>query len=427
MSGPSTSSERSTMNVNGHLTEQHHQDTRNEYDPAVSAAAAAAVAVSASGYSGLNSDETNHFHNQPYHAANASAAAAAAELQHRQELQRRQQQLQQQELHHQQQQLQQFQQQQQQQHHQQQQQQQQQQQRLQQHQQQLHHLQQQQQQRIPELTQAHLGEDYEGAVLQSRYIDNEIIKTFSSKQDLVKFVKYTLSDEEHCKIVINSSKPKAVYFQCERSGSFRTTVKDSAKRQRVAYTKRNKCGYRLVANLYPPEKDKKKIKKDNNLDDKLTDFSSNTTNNNSNSTGGHDEMWILRMINPAHNHGPDVVNGKKKRSKSSRTLVEKPINKGGNPYASPDVLSHLHPHNGLTTHQHIQSHLHDHHTPSVQDPAVIAAIEATPTAAAAAVAALHSQNANVDPNIDPNVDPNVQAHDHSHGLRGSVPLQNLRR
>ncbi|KAK6464608.1 transcription factor RBF1 (RPG-box-binding factor) [Scheffersomyces coipomensis] len=431
MSGPSTSSERSTMNVNGHLNDQqqqqqqqqqlHHSDGgapgaggRHDYETAT-ATAAAAVSASAGYATGLTADEANQFHaSHQYHTA--SAAAAAAEIQHRQELQRRQQQIQQQEL--QQQQIQQYQQQQQQQqqHQQQLQQQQQQQQQLQQ-----QHLQQQQQQQQLHLHDTQLNEEYEGAILQSRYIENEIIKTFSSKQDLVKFVKYTLSDEERCKIVINSSKPKAVYFQCERSGSFRTTVKDSTKRQRIAYTKRNKCGYRLVANLYPPEKDKKKVKKDNNLDDKLNDYSS--TN--------QDEMWILRMINPAHNHAPDPPTGsKKKDNKNARTLVEKPLNKGGNPYVSNDVLTHLHPHNGLGHHSaHLQGHLHDHHTPSVQDPAVIAAIEATPSnaAAVAAAAALHSQNPNVDPNIDPNVDPSVQAHDHAHGIRGSAPLQNLRR
>ncbi|KAG2733554.1 hypothetical protein G9P44_003079 [Scheffersomyces stipitis] len=451
MSGPSTSSERSTVNSGGqHLQQDHTGATsvRTEYD----VTATAAAAVSASGYGVSLDDAASQFHQHQHNNYAAGAAAAAAEIQHRHELQRRQQQLQQQELHQQQQEL--HQQQLQQQHYQQLQQQQQQHH----HQQQQHHHQLQQQQhhhqlqhhqqvaqvgaghaqvvgvggvQPPNQHQLHqhssLGpsgaDDYDQGILTSKYIENEIIKTFSSKQDLVKYVKYQLSNEEQCKIVINSSKPKAVYFQCERSGSFRTTVKDATKRQRVAYTKRNKCGYRLVANLYPPEKDKKKmIKKeglDRNLDDKLADYP------NSLGHGGlqeASEMWILRMINPVHNHAPEPSNGKKKRSKSSRTLVEKPLNKG-NGY--PQEVMQLQHHNGLQ-HHHIPQHLHDHqHPASVQDTAVIAAIEATP--AAAAVTALHAQNPPVDPNIDPNVDPSVQAHDHSHGIRGNVQLHNLRR
>ncbi|CAH6723880.1 transcription factor Rbf1p [[Candida] jaroonii] len=158
--------------------------------------------------------------------------------------------------------------------------------------------------------------DTDDEVLRSRFYENEIIKTFPSKAELVKYIKTTLNDEEQCRIVINSSKPKAIYFQCERSGSFRTTVKDSSKRQRVAYTKRNKCGYRLVANLYPPDKEKRRVPK-NDMDDKL-EFNEG-------------EMWILRMIHPNHNHTPDPPTAKKKgRPKSARILVEKPLPKPSN-------------------------------------------------------------------------------------------------
>lgn len=395
MLGPSTSSERSTVNAGGH----YDPNVRNDYEVEAAAAAAASAAVNAGGFN----DEANQFHQQ-HQGYSAAAAAAAAELQHRAERQRIQQQLQQQELHHQQQ----LQYQQQQHHHQQQQ------------QQQLQYQQQQQHHQLHQ--QPQLPEDYEG-ILQSRYIENEIIKTFTNKPDLIKFVKFQLSNDERCKIVINSSKPKAVYFQCERSGSFRTTVKDATKRQRVAYTKRNKCGYRLVANLYPPEKDKKKIKKqspdpnglDRNLDDKLGQFTNSLDENESLSN----EMWILRMINPMHNHPPEPLNGKKKRGKTSRTLVEKPLHRNlpvnNNAYPN-ESLNQIAQHAHHLVHQHIPPHLHheEPHHHSVQDAAVIAAIEATPAAAAAA--ALQNQQA-VDPNIDPNVDPSVQAHDHSHGMR----------
>lgn len=273
------------------------------------------------------------------------------------------------------------------------------------------------------------GDFESGQYLTSKYMENEIIKTFPSKSELVKFVKSTLNEEEHCKIVINSSKPKAVYFQCERSGSFRTTVKDSTKRQRVAYTKRNKCGYRLVANLYPPEKDKKRTKKledgslDKDIDDKLNDFQHDDTLSNSN------EIWILRMIHPQHNHPPEPTSSsKKKRSKFTRTLVEKPLNRSNSnasnaPNAYSDMLTHPHAHQMVHPHQHPVHVAHPHHqlthTPSVQDPAVIAAMEATPNSdatevAVAAAAAMHHQHPPVDPNIDPNVDPSVQEHDHAH-------------
>jgi hypothetical protein len=275
----------------------------------------------------------------------------------------------------------------------------------------------------------------EGELLRSKFVENEIVKTFSSKPALVGFVKNVLCIEEQCKIVINSLKPKAIYFQCERSGLFRTTVKDLAKRQRVAYTKRNKCGYRLVANLYPPEKDKKrqppvaskkleddddKVGFERNMDDKLSEYD----------TG---EMWILRMINPVHNHAPEPnANGlkeRKRRLRFSRRLVEKPIinNSSYNPdlhHSIKPELSHLHQqqqHQQQLAHHHQQQQqlAHHHHqlqhdpTPLVQDPAVIAAIELAPATAAAAISHLQHHTP-VDPNIDPNVDPSVQEHDHSH-------------
>lgn len=231
-------------------------------------------------------------------------------------------------------------------------------------------------------------------VLQSRFIENEIIKTFPSKGELVKYVKNVLNDSEQCKIVINSSKPKAVYFQCERSGLFRTTVKDASKRQRVAYTKRNKCAYRLVANLYPQEKDKKRVKKDDgSIDDKLSDYSTITSAD----TG---EMWVLRMINPTHNHPPEPSSSKKKRLKFTRTLVQKPLHRDPAAYGHDMVL--------LPVHGHLQhSQLHDGHTPSVNDAAVIAAMAATPDVS------LHHQ---ANPPVDPNIDPNVEEQDHAHGL-----------
>lgn len=419
---PSTSNERSTVNTSGHLPP--HMDTSNpnlgrqgDYHTAT---ATAAAAMNASYVGGPHPDDANQFHPHQHSynqaSAAAAAAAAAAQLQHQQQqLQQQhlqQQHLQQQHLHQlQQSQLQQSQMQQSQLHH--------------------HHH----QQHVQQLGQGP-PPDFGAGILHSKYMENEIIKTFSSKQDLVKYVKSVLNDEEQCKIVINSSKPKAVYFQCERSGLFRTTVKDATKRQRVAYTKRSKCGYRLVANLYPPEKDKKKFKKgnspddnglDRNLDEKLNEFQQHSN------SMGHDspmlvsnEMWILRMINPAHNHPPEPPTGKKKRLKYSRTLVEKPLNRssGGNDFSPNDMVSQIphHSHHQLAQaahhvqvphlHQH-QHHDDSHHTPSVQDVAVIAAIEATPATAAAV--ALHSQNPPVDPNIDPNVDPSVQDHDHSHG------------
>ncbi|CUM65730.1 uncharacterized protein PRCAT00003378001 [Priceomyces carsonii] len=398
MLGPSTSSERSTVNADGQL--QGHPDGNGllvgrqaDYQ---NATATAAAAVSASGYGAGHPDDPSHFHHQHgYHSASASAAAAAAAAA---QLQHQQQQLQQQHQLHQQ--FQQFPQQQ-----------------VSQHQHQLppHHA-------PHQFTHAPSSADYEPTgILHSKYMENEVIKTFPSKQDLVKYVKNVLNDEEQCKIVINSSKPKAVYFQCERSGLFRTTVKDSTKRQRVAYTKRNKCGYRLIANLYPSEKDKKRVKgsvsPDGNLDEKLNEFQSHSGSLDQ-STG---ERWVLRMINPAHNHPPEPSGGKKKRLKFSRTLVEKPLNRTNNTnnaFNTNVMVNPLPPHvpHSLVQQAHQQgSHLHNddpnHHTPSVQDAAVIAAIEATPAAAVA----LHNQNAHVDPNIDPNVDPSVQEHDHSHG------------
>lgn len=277
-------------------------------------------------------------------------------------------------------------------------------------QQQLHHQQQ--------LQQAELDL---GGVLQLRFADNEIIKTFALKPELVKYVKNVLNDEEQCKIVINSLKPKAVYFQCERLGSFRTTVKDLAKRQRVAYTKRSKCGYRLVANLYPPEKEKKRTKKgDDNVDYKLSRDRDHMQDLDPEGAAG---MWILRMIHPTHNHPPEPTMGgslvsgnglKKKRTKYTRTLVEKPLSRGGGgldaAYGQNEMLDAHHQQQlQQLQHQHQlqQQHHHHHqhlHGPSVQDVAVIAAIEATP-----------SQGPQVDPNIDPNVDPSVQDHDHAHG------------
>lgn len=174
-----------------------------------------------------------------------------------------------------------------------------------------------------------------GEDLRSKYVENEMIKTFSSKADLVKYVKLVLGPEDHCRIVINSSKPKAVYFQCERSGSFRTTVKNPQKRQRIAYTKRNKCTYRLVANVYTSEKGggnggSKKVKTEDTFDEN-GNIVKQEGSNSSSGGGGEDSgeaenLWILRMINPQHNHPPDPPN-KKKRQKEARTLVEKPVNK----------------------------------------------------------------------------------------------------
>lgn len=378
-----TSSERTTVSSNNHYDHSHDGNNRPEYDAELTAATA--VAAVSAGYN--HNDDPSQFHqHQNYSVA---AVTAAAELQHRAERQRLQQQLHQQELHHQQLLQQQHQHEQQQ------------------HQQQHHHLLQ-QRHSLQQPHESQFNDDYEGD-LTSRYLENEIIKTFSSKQDLIKFVKFPLSQEERCKIVINSSKPKAVYFQCERSGSFRTTVKDHSKRQRVAYTKRSKCGYRLVANLYPPEKDKKKIKKspeslDRNLDDKLSGFGSSIDDQINNLSN---EMWILRMICPNHNHPAENQNGKKKRGKTSRTLVEKPLHRGlSNGYSQQENLNHIaqqaQQHQHVLNHHHMNPHLHDDvHHHSVQDAAVIAAIEATPAI-------------KIDPNIDPNVDPSVQAHDHSH-------------
>ncbi|CAN3354624.1 transcription factor Rbf1p [Diutina catenulata] len=356
-----------------------------------SATATAAAAVSY----GAPPDDANQFHHQGGYTA--AAAAAATELQHRAERQRYQQQLQQQEL---QSQLQ-FQQHHQQQHHQQSMMHHQLQQHPQMHQQQPHHHQ------MPHSMVHHSqvgADEFDGGILQSRYIENEIIKTFTNKPDLIDYVKRTLSVDERCKIVINSSKPKAVYFQCERSGTFRTTVKDPSKRQRVAYTKRSKCGYRLVANLYPPEKDKKKIKKDSpdpmdrNLDQKLADGYLGDQ------LGGS-EMWILRMINPLHNHAPEPITGKKKRSKN-RTLVQKPMHRTSqaptNGYM-PEALHNIAQNSAM----HHQMHLHHDDGQQVPEAMIAAAMEATGPA----------HLGPVDPNIDPNVDPSVQAHDHAHGMR----------
>ncbi|KAG7196102.1 Transcription factor rbf1 (RPG-box-binding factor) (Repressor-activator protein 1) [Scheffersomyces spartinae] len=269
------------------------------------------------------------------------------------------------------------------------------------------------------------------SILQSRYTENEMIKTFRSKAEMVRYVKTDLYEEEQCKIVINSSKPKAVYFQCERSGLFRTTVKDASKRQRVAYTKRNKCGYRLVANLYPTEKsDKKNTKKDDGLDDKLGEYGN----------GGDDgyntgETWILRMINPVHNHPPEPPRGalgKKSKKYRSRTLVEKPLHRaGGAPnqdtQGGQQALGHQMPHDvnvqqaaanqqyeqeiaSLRHHQYMPQmqhhHVDVHHQPQ-RDVSVMAAI-----------ASAHPNSGTlVDPSIDPNVDPSVQDHDHAHGVQ----------
>lgn len=288
-------------------------------------------------------------------------------------------------------------------------------------QQQLQQLQQQQQQQIPGMNSGisrnPMNFEETANNLHSRYVENEIIKTFENKSDLVKFVKTTLNDEEQCRIVINSSKPKAIYFQCEKSGSFRTTVKDASKRQRVAYTKRNKCGYRLVANLYPPDKDKKGVKRGdaNNLEDKLNEFNSNTNN----------EMWILRMINPKHNHPADPpALGKKKRARNSRILVEKPLpktqvsnldmgstfslpqqdlqNQMGNPQLHPQLQIH-----NLPMQQQSQSHQHQ----DIQDSDVLAAITNNPAAAAAAAVVLNH------PPVDPAIDNVSQSNQDSHNMR----------
>lgn len=271
-------------------------------------------------------------------------------------------------------------------------------------------------------------EEYDpDSILQSRYTENEMIKTFRSKAEMVRYVKTDLYEEEQCKIVINSSKPKAVYFQCERSGLFRTTVKDASKRQRVAYTKRNKCGYRLVANLYPTEKsDKKKTKKEDGLDDKLGEYGSGDDFNSG-------ETWILRMINPVHNHPPEPPRGamgKKSKKYRSRTLVEKPLHRaGGAPSQDSQVLQgqlalgHQMSHDvnvqqaanqqyddiaSLRHHQYMPQmqhhHVDVHHQPQ-RDVSVMAIASAHPNSGAL-----------VDPSIDPNVDPSVQDHDHAHGV-----------
>ncbi|KAF3988813.1 hypothetical protein FT663_00401 [Candidozyma haemuli var. vulneris] len=412
MSGPSTSNERSTghgQGLNPHQ-QQHLQQQHLHHASQLDHTTAAAIAL---GHEIPNPVMAHSDEEARYLGLNPAAAA---------QLQQQQQQLQQQQLHHQHQlhhhhhpQL---------------------------HQQQMHHPLQ-QQHHIPQhhlQQQQHIQQhqfqtapmEFEnGGFLVSRHAEGDIIKTFSSKQELVKYVKTVLNEEEQCKIVINSSKPKAVYFQCERSGSFRTTVKDATKRQRVAYTKRSKCGYRLVANLYPPDKDKaKKMKKETEFDGYPDDDKKES------------EMWILRMIHPAHNHPPEPNfasggGGKKKRAKYTRTLVEKPLNRGNNGTAAavaavagyPEASLHDHQllqqqhylqqqqqqqlhHQQLQHHAHHGQHHHDDGShPSVQDVAVIAAMEAAP--------GNHSlSNPPVDPNIDsvdPNVDPSVQQHDHAHG------------
>lgn len=427
MLGPSTSSERSTVGANTHSHFQQHQQIHpHQHDvgrqPDYNQAAVAVATATGMLPGGPTPDDVNQFHPHQHHYN------AAAHFQQQQVQQAQQAQLQQYQL-------------------------------LQQHQQHQQHQQQLQAQHVmqPHLPHtlhhahlhdqvgqhigAHMGQQHsvgdfeENGYLTSRFIENEIIKTFPSKSELVKYVKNVLNEEEQCKIVINSSKPKAVYFQCERSGSFRTTVKDSTKRQRVAYTKRNKCGYRLVANFYPPDKDRKRIKKpedslDKNLDDKLNAFQQDPVADSD--TG---ELWILRMIHPQHNHPPEprANSGKKRRSKFSRTLVEKPLNRNNinpTPNFNPgDIVAQRQMH--VSHPMHVPTHTHpaiSHdptHTHSVQDPAVIAAMEATSNtdpsevaAAAAAAAAMHHQHPPVDPNIDPNVDPSVQDHDHSHGNLG---------
>ncbi len=79
----------------------------------------------------------------------------------------------------------------------------------------------------------------------------------------VKYVKNVLNDSNSSKIVINSSKPKAVYFQCTRRSGFR--IKD-ASRDEVAYTKRNKCAYQI--NLYPKGQEAHQKGEDSSIDDK---------------------------------------------------------------------------------------------------------------------------------------------------------------
>lgn len=416
MSGPSTSNERATgQGIPQHQHQHQHLQHLQHHQQPMDHTAAAAMALANSHDFSNPAAVMGHHDDDQFHRGVHLSAAAAAQMQ--------QQQMQQQQLqqHH----LQQQHLQQQMQHH-----------PLQQH----HHLQQLQQQQlhhqqIPQHAHS-MGPiptasiDYEnGGYLVSRHGDGDIIKTFSSKLDLVKYVKTVLNEEEQCKIVINSSKPKAVYFQCERSGSFRTTVKDAAKRQRVAYTKRSKCGYRLVANLYPPEKDKaKKVKKDpNEFDGGFDDDKKDS------------EMWILRMIQPAHNHPPEpnfaVVGGKKKRAKYTRTLVEKPMHRNGNPAVAaaaavgyqPELLDHHHlqpqlylhlQHNPQQQlhHPHLQHAPHlQHHDdgshPSVQDVAAIAAMEAAPGSGLLNPPV----DPSIDPSVDPNVDPSVQQHDHAHG------------
>ena len=422
MSGPSTSNERLT---GGHLQHHHHQQMQHLHHQQMDHNAAAAMALAQHDFSNpgvMHHDDESQYHRNVLNVAALHQQQQMQQMPHHQ-MQQHHQLQQHQQMH---------------QHHQ-----------LQ-HQMQPHHQLQHQMQPLqhqmqplqhqmqPPLHQQHpIGLptnalDYEaGGYLVLRHGEGDIIKTFNSKQELVKYVKTVLNEEEQCKIVINSSKPKAVYFQCERSGSFRTTVKDAAKRQRVAYTKRSKCGYRLVANLYPPEKDKqKKMKKDQNEFDGYDDDKKDG------------EMWILRMIHPAHNHAPEpnfaMIGGKKKRAKYTRTLVEKPLHRSQNPLTAsaaaaaigyqPDLLDHhnllAHPFQHLQHQQQLHSHLqhpqhhqqhhvhHDETHPSVQDVAVIAAMEAAP-------GQVSMQNPpvdpSIDPSVDPNVDPSVQQHDHAHG------------
>lgn len=416
MSGPSTSNERSTGQ--GLAPQHQHLQQQHLHHQQLDHTTAAAIAL-ANGHDFPNPAVMGHHDDESQYHRGVHLSAAAAQMQ-QQQLQ--QQHLQQQHLQHQHLQHQHLQQHPLQQHH------------LQQqlHQQQLHQQQMPQHQHSLGLPTA--GIDYEnGGFLVSRHGEGDIIKTFSSKLDLVKYVKTVLNEEEQCKIVINSSKPKAVYFQCERSGSFRTTVKDATKRQRVAYTKRSKCGYRLVANLYPPEKDKaKKMKKEpNEFDGGYPDDDKKDS-----------EMWILRMIHPAHNHPPEpnfaMVGGKKKRAKYTRTLVEKPLHRNGGAAAAaaaaaavgyqPELLDHHHLQQQQYQHlqqqpqlhhphlHHPQHHQHHHHDdgshPSVQDVAVIAAMEAAPGNQGLLNPPV---DPSIDASVDPNVDPSVQQHDHAHG------------
>lgn len=83
-----------------------------------------------------------------------------------------------------------------------------------------------------------------------------------------------------------------------------------------------------MANLYPPEKDKRRLVKSDNKD--LLNNGDQFDEKILNQLEGN-EMWILRMISPHHNHASEPPSlSKKKKLKNSRILVEKPLPKPAN-------------------------------------------------------------------------------------------------